>query len=77
RDFIDLYFICNKFKPIDALLGLYAKKYNRVKFNKLHIVKSFVYFEDAENDVMPEMIEKIDWGDVKKYFIERIEGVNF
>lgn len=71
RDFIDLYFICNKFKPIEKLLELYAKKFSKAKFNKLHIVKSLVYFEDAEDNVMPQMIEKVSWENVKKYFVEK------
>jgi len=77
RDFIDLYFICNKFKPIEVLLKFYSKKYSRAKFNKLHIVKSLVYFEDAESNPVPEMIEKVDWGKVKEYFIEKIKTVRF
>lgn len=77
RDFIDFYFICTKFKPVEALLELYLKKYSGTKFNKLHLVKSLVYFEDAENEVMPQMIGKIDWEKVKQYFIENIERINF
>jgi len=68
RDFIDLYFICQQFKPIEDLLQLYSKKYREAKFNGLHILKSLVYFADAENDVMPEMIKKISWEEVKEYF---------
>lgn len=77
RDFIDLYFICNRFKPVEVLLKSYSKKYSKAKFNKLHIVKSLVYFEDAEGNPMPEMIEKVDWTKVKEYFIEKIETVKF
>jgi len=77
RDFIDLYFICHKFKPIEALLGLFSKKYHGVKFNKLHLVKSLVYFNDAENEVMPEMIEKVEWKIVKQFFINKIKQICF
>lgn len=77
RDFIDLYFICQKTKTINELLELYSQKYKSAKFNKLHIIKSFVYFNDAENDVMPEMIEKISWEKVKKFFVENISRINF
>lgn len=68
RDFIDLYFICNKFKPLEELFLLFEKKYSGVKFNMLHIIKSLVYFVDAEDQEMPEMIEKVSWEEVKKFF---------
>lgn len=77
RDFIDLYFICSKFKQINALLKLYSKKYASAKFNKLHIVKSLVYFNDAEDNVMPEMITKVSWEEVKKYFVKKAKEIVF
>jgi len=68
RDFIDLYFICTKIIKLKELLTIFDKKYTSVKYNLLHIIKSLVYFEDAEPDPMPKMIEKINWDDVKKFF---------
>lgn len=77
RDFIDLYFICQKTKPVNELLKFYVRKYNQAKFNRLHIVKSLVYFTDAETDVMPKMIENVDWEGVKNFFIEKVKEVDF
>lgn len=77
RDFIDLYFICQKTKPIKDLLELYSKKYKEVKFNKLHIVKSLVYFNDAEDNAMPRMIEKVSWKEIKSFFIEKVNKISF
>lgn len=37
-------------------------------YNRYHIIKSLVYFEDAEKDKKPEMIKPVDWEQVKKYF---------
>lgn len=68
RDFIDLYFICQKIKPLDELFTIFAKKYKKTKFNTFHILKSLAYFEDAEKEKAPIMIEKIDWEEVKKFF---------
>ena len=67
RDFIDLYFIC-KTNPLDEMFELFRKKYQLVKYNIIHILKSLVYFEDAENDPEPQMIEKVDWEEVKNFF---------
>lgn len=72
RDFIDLYFIfeVKKILTIDEALSLYDKKFKALTQNKFHIIKSLGYFEDAEKDALPQMIEKVDWEKVKQFFIE-------
>lgn len=67
RDFIDLYFISKKF-PLDECLSFYWKKYAAGKENTFHIIKSLSYFVDAEHSEMPDMIIKISWEEVKKFF---------
>jgi predicted nucleotidyltransferase component of viral defense system len=65
KDFIDLYFLLEKY-PLKKLLGFFEKKYKNIKYNRLHILKSLVYFEDADAEPMPVMFKKADWGMVKK-----------
>jgi len=68
RDFIDLYFICQSGYRLKKLLNIYDKKYKNLATTKTHIMKSLVYFEDAESDEMPKMLKKAAWEDIKKYF---------
>ena len=72
RDFIDLYFILavHKITTLHETLELYEKKFGTLAQNKVHILKSFVYFDDAEEDAMPQMIQKVRWDSVKQFFIE-------
>ena len=72
RDFIDLYFIfeVKKNMTIDEALSLYDKKFKVLSQNKVYILKSLGYFEDAEKDELPQMKEKVDWERVKKFFME-------
>ncbi len=72
RDFIDLYFIVNKVRVItlEESLQLYDKKFRALSQNKIHILKSLVYFEDAEQDKLPKMIKPIRWAKIKEFFIE-------
>lgn len=72
RDFIDLYFIfeVKKILTIDETLSLYDKKFKALTQNKFHIIKSLGYFEDAEEATLPQMIEKVDWEKVKRFFTE-------
>lgn len=72
RDFIDLYFIfeVKKILTLEEALSLYDKKFKALAQNKFHILKSLVYFKDAEENTLPQMIEKVDWNKVKEFFIE-------
>lgn len=68
KDFIDLYFFLRNYS-LDYLLKLFEKKYKKIKYNKLHIIKSLAYFDDADSEPMPIMIkDDVDWREVKKYF---------
>ena len=71
RDFIDLYFICQKEK-ISKIVKLFEKKFQKADYNLAFIQKSLVYFVDAEKDEMPKMIKKISWEEVKRFFEEEI-----
>lgn len=72
RDFIDLYFIlkAKKILDLEKILEMYDKKFKALRQNKIHILKSFSYFEDAEKDEMPKMIEKVEWQEIKEFFEE-------
>jgi len=68
RDFIDLYFICQKGISLNEILAFYDRKYGTLASNIVHIQKSLVYFVDAEASIMPKMLKKVAWENVKKYF---------
>ncbi|TRZ64900.1 MAG: hypothetical protein D4Q79_00480 [Spirochaetia bacterium] len=70
RDFIDLYFICQKVKPLDEFLFLFQKKFGKYDYNIHHIIKSLTYFDDAEKDKMPKMHISVEWNEIKKFFTE-------
>lgn len=69
RDFIDLYFLCQKIKSLEDFLFLFQKKFGKYDYNIYHIIKSLSYFEDAEKDEMPEMHAEISWKKLKQFFI--------
>jgi len=76
KDFIDLFFICQKGTPLKTLLKLFRKKYESVDYNMMHILKSLVYFEDAQREPMPRMIVPISWPKVKNFFKEEIKKLS-
>ena len=67
RDFIDLYFICQDF-DLSYLLALYEKKFAKFNVPIWHVVKSLDYFNDAEENDLPEMLKPVNWQEVKNFF---------
>jgi len=72
KDFIDLYFFL-KDHSLSDLLKLFDKKYKGIQYNKLHILKSLIYFIDADSEPMPVMLKKISWPEVKAFFQRLVE----
>ena len=71
KDFFDLYYICNNFNiSIKEIFELLDKKYEKNKINYIHIIQSLSYFEDAEDEELPETYINYNWNDIKKFYIE-------
>jgi len=68
RDFVDLYFISKEKLSLKEVFRLYDKKFKNFDSMKMHIMKSLIYFDDAESDEMPRMLKEADWKGIKKYF---------
>ena len=68
RDFIDLYFIAEETAPLEDLFKVLEKKFANLNISKFHLLKSLDYFTDADTDPMPEMIKRVEWDEVKKFF---------
>jgi len=73
KDFIDLYFLLQKYSLSD-ILGFFESRFSGVQYNKLHILKSLTYFEDAENDPDPIMLISVSWEDVKKDIVKKAKS---
>ena len=64
RDFIDLYFSLQQYS-LKELTQFYTKKYH--DGSEFIVVKSLMYFDDAEKDENPIMLKKIDWISIKDH----------
>ncbi len=65
KDFIDLYFVLEK-ESFSKLLSLFQRKFKGVDYQMAHILKSLVYFEDAEQDPDPVFLVPFDWEKAKE-----------
>lgn len=70
KDFVDIYFLLKKYS-LNQLVEFFENKYKNIQYNKLHILKSLVYFDDANGDPDPLMLVDFDWNETKS-FIEKI-----
>ena len=68
RDFVDLY-LCAQQYGLKEILQMFYRKYAQANFSRIHILKSLIYFGDAEKDPMPNMRMPLDWGKVKQFFL--------
>lgn len=72
RDFFDLYWCVKNIEPLEAIIKRLPQQYPSVAHNYHHILKSMMYFEDAENDLDPEIFFKASWKEVKDFFNREI-----
>jgi len=71
KDFVDFYFL-NRTIGLNELFSAHAKKYGEDHSNRYLLHKSLVYFNDAENQPMPVMIDKVSWEEIKTAIIENV-----
>ena len=75
RDFFDLYWCAKNIEALEPLIRRLKVQYPSVAHDYHHILKSLVFFEDAENDPEPEIYFKASWKDVKDFFIKEVPGL--
>lgn len=72
KDFIDLYFLLKEF-DLNKMFEMLEEKYTDTSYNKLHILKSLTYFDDAELQPMPRMQKNISWEQIKNYITTEVK----
>lgn len=74
RDFFDLFWLSQNTQPLGDIVLNVDRQYT-VRQNLAHILKSLVYFADAENDPMPRINFNASWPSVKKFFIKEVPKI--
>jgi hypothetical protein len=72
KDFVDLYFYLRGGGSLEAAFELLRRRFTEVDYNEYHLIKSLVYFDDAEAEPMPRMLRGVAWDDLKKTIIEEV-----
>jgi hypothetical protein len=68
KDFIDLYTILRDGPVLKDYLDLLPRKYGEGRLSDYQVLLSLTYFDDADAEPMPEMLEPFDWEQCKAFF---------
>lgn len=66
KDFVDLYYLFDRIEISDALKCYLSKYHDGSEFQ---VMRSLTYFEDAELEPMPIMMNELSWQEVKERMI--------
>lgn len=66
KDFIDLYAYFEAGGDFPGLIQILRQRYAATSFNEVHLLRSLVYFEDAEQEPMPRTLREISWPKVRR-----------
>lgn len=72
RDFVDLYYLL-QYIPLPSALNLFDQKFAQQNVSATHVLKSLVYFADADIDPDPHMLVKYNWDEIKRFFIDQVQ----
>lgn len=76
KDFVDLYFFLRSGGALDALMALLRRRFTNIDYNEYHLLKSLVFFDDAEREPMPRMLRRTSWRDVKETIIAEVRRLS-
>lgn len=75
RDFVDLYWHLINHESLGEVIRRLPDQYPTVAHNYHHILKSLMYFVDAEEDPMPKIFFDATWREIKKYFQQEVPRI--
>ena len=64
KDFVDVYAIGVRHRPLAEMLELYRRKYSTSDIG--HVLMGLAYLDDAEEEPMPKMIWDVSWDEVTR-----------
>ena len=77
KDFVDLFFYLQAGGSLEAMLELTRRRFEKIDFNEYHLLKSLVFFDDAEAEPMPRMLREVSWQAIKSQNGVLLTGLRF
>ena len=76
KDFIDLYAVLKMKYSVPEVCDFFKSRFKASDINYYHVVKSLVFFEDAEQEPSPIIIlpgEDWKWENIRCFFVDNLE----
>ena len=73
KDFVDIYYLLQHF-TLDEILSFYQQKYSNASL--FRALLSLTYFNDADLQYMPEMLEDVGWDEMKQTILRAVKDYN-
>lgn len=70
KDFYDLYTLIEHL-GVDALIDVYQRKYP--KHDPMIVLRSMIYFDDAEEEDEPDTLTAVGWNEVKEFISRSVK----
>lgn len=78
RDFIDLYWYCTQSiyaESLESVVHRSILQYSTHREHMIHLLKSLVYFDDAETDPLPKVNFSVQWEAVRSFFEREVARI--
>ena len=72
KDFVDVYQLLKEF-TLTEMLSYYIQKYPNG--SEFMVLKSMLYFDDADNEPDPIMLRTITWNQIKEKIAVEVENI--
>ena len=76
KDFVDLFFYLKSGGTLEGVITLLHRRFQGVDYNTYHLLKSLVYFADAEEEPMPRMIRPAEWQTIKEFLVAEVRRLS-
>jgi hypothetical protein len=76
KDFVDLFFYLRGGGSLEGVFDLVGRRFAGVDFNAYHLLRSLVFFEDAETEPMPRMLRRAAWPEVKRTIVAEVKRMS-
>ncbi|MGH2351198.1 MAG: nucleotidyl transferase AbiEii/AbiGii toxin family protein [Chloroflexota bacterium] len=73
KDFVDVYALGLRYRPLQGMLHLYTQKYSVSDI--AHLLYGLTYFDDADRERMPRMLWRTNWSTIKQTIREWVRDV--
>lgn len=71
RDFIDIYFLAQKY-TLQEMFEFYDEKYGNLEERELMLKKGLIFFEEADKEEVPKMLIDADWKEIKRWILSEV-----